>query len=155
MCVCKGEGHAFTLCIIPLFFYIHLLMRGYYLPLVQFRLEQSKLEKLESRKRVKASLETRTGVAKPLVKSSYTSALKQVKGGQPPHAKLSCKLNANLWFILSYLTLPSGLTDEDMAKMVAEEKECALEAARGQEKEHQVMTCLLFGRWITVLLQAF
>ncbi len=79
-----------------LFFYLHLLMRGYYLPLVQFRLEQSKLEKLESRKRVKASLEARTGVVKPLVKSSYTSALKQVKGGQPPHAKLSCKLNVNL-----------------------------------------------------------
>eukprot|EP01084_Bolivina_argentea_P039407 72825_1 len=87
----------------------------------KFRLEQSKLEKLESRKRVKASLEARTGVVKPLVKSSYTSALKQVKGGQPPHAKLSC------------------LTDEDMAKMVAGEKECALEAARGQEKEHQMI----------------
>ncbi len=42
-----------------------------------------------------------------------------------------------------------------MAKMVAGEKECALEAARGQEKEHQVMTCLLFGRWITMLLHAF
>ncbi len=41
-----------------------------------------------------------------------------------------------------------------MAKMLTEEEECALEAARGQEKEHQAMNCLLFARWIT-LLQAF
>ncbi len=131
-------------------------MCGYSLHLVQLRLEQSKLEKLQSRKRVKASLEARRGVTKPLVKSLYTSASKQVKGGQAPRSKLSCKFIVNMWFILSYLThLPSGLTDEDMAKMVAEEEECALEAARGQEKEHQVMACLLISRWITVLLQAF
>ncbi len=37
-----------------------------------------------------------------------------------------------------------------MAKMLAEEDECALEAARGNEKEHQVMNCCLLEMDSTV-----
>ncbi len=68
------------------------------LPLVQLHLEQSKWEKLESRKRVKASLEARMGSVKSLVRSQCTSARKQqLRGGEPPPAKLSrMGLNGNL-----------------------------------------------------------
>ncbi len=101
-CVVWGEKHALALLFLSFLLFISSCV-GTCPCVLQFRVERSKWEKLESRKRVKASLEARTRASEPLAKPSSTSAPKQVRGGQPPPTKLSCKFNVNLSLILSYL----------------------------------------------------